>query len=125
MSKIGVSELVVQLLAKQHGWAGHVARMNDQHLVAQWSRVGTLEQWNFLRTVCNHEDAGNKTRWRHAKCGRKIRWEANLAEVYGDSWRTDAMCRHSWRAGRQHFIDATLCRLLGVNHKVFGMTDTS
>lgn len=44
-AKIGQTELVVRLLSKQHGWAGHVMRLEGTHLAAQWAMAGTKEDW--------------------------------------------------------------------------------
>ena len=86
MGRIGVMELAAKLLAKQHGWAGHVTRLSQQHVAWGWSRVGTLEDWHLKQAVHTHVDPRNTTSWRHKATGPKAHWEGNLVLVFGDQW---------------------------------------
>ena len=97
-------ELAARLLAKQHGWAGHVTRLGADHVAAQWSRAGTLEDWHLKQAVYSHCDRSNSTKWKHKSKGPNVHWEVNLAKVFGDQWRTLALDRRKWGASRAFFI---------------------
>jgi len=104
---IGRVELLAKLLQRHHGWAGHVTRLNDQHIASQWSKEGTTEQWGLTQAIFS-EDMRNVTGWRHPGAGRIVRWEDVLARVHGDRWRETAMDRARWRSLRASFV-ASAC----------------
>jgi len=114
-------ELAARLLAKQHGWAGHVTRLGHHHVAAQWARAGTLEDWHLKQAVYSHCDAANTTRWRHKSKGPKVHWEANLARVFGDQWRTLALDRRKWKAGKAYFICECCDALMGSGASPIGV----
>jgi len=87
LQKIGISELVVRVLSKQFGWAGHVTRLQPQHVAEQWARVSTIESWRISQSCGTILDASNATAWRHKKRGRCVRWETMLVTSLGDNWR--------------------------------------
>ena len=47
MGRTGIMELGARLLAKKHGWDGHVTRLPSHHVEHSWSRVGTMEDWHL------------------------------------------------------------------------------
>ena len=124
MEKIGATELVARLLAKQHGWAGHVSRLPAHHVAAEWAQTGTLEHWHLTQAVYSTLDAKNSLSWRHASKGPKTHWETNLMRVYGDNWRPLTADRKSWRRGRARFISDLGDDLLGRNARLFGVSCT-
>ena len=50
-TKLGLQELAAQVLAKQHGWAGHVTRMSRSEVAGSWSETGTLEEWRCTQAI--------------------------------------------------------------------------
>ena len=90
-------------------------------MAASWSRVGTLEQCNLKQAVYSTFDPQNKQAWKHKSKGPKVHWERNLTTVLGDTWRTSAMDRVSWRHGRIHSMCTLGDALLGRNSKLFGV----
>jgi len=115
-------ELAARLLAKQHGWAGHVTRLGSHHVAAQWSRAGTLEDWHLKQAVYAHCDSANVTKWRHKSKGPNVHWEVNLARVFGDQWRTLALDRGKWRASKAFFICRCCDELMGCGASPIGVT---
>ena len=120
LGKVGCMELAARLLAKQYGWAGHMARLPEHHVAAQWGRAGTLEQWHSTQTIGTQLDPSNKTKWRHKVKGAKVHWESLLARLLGDTWRHQAMDRKGWRKDRQHFLERAGQILLGEGAKLLG-----
>ena len=119
---IGRVDLLVQLLERHHGWAGHATRLNEQHIAAQWSKEGTIEEWGLTQAVYD-EDKRNATGWRHPGAGHIVRWEAVLARVHGDRWHEAAMDHSRWRGLRATFVVLACDALLGKQHRVFGFGD--
>ena len=120
-SKMGVGELTVRLLSKQHAWAGHVTRLDVTQIAGAWSRVGTAQDWLFTRAAMGHLDSQNTGRWRHPRRGRlAITWETWLVKALGDNWRELALDRTSWRESRMNFVNRTLHEMLDENHRSFG-----
>ena len=114
-------ELAARLLAKQHGWAGHVTRLDRHHVAAQWACAGTLEDWHLKQAVYSNCDAANTTGWRHKSKGPKTHWESNLARVFGDQWRTLALDRRKWRASKAYFICECCDALMGSGASPIGV----
>ena len=110
----------MQLLGKQHGWAGHVVRMGQEHLASQWSREGTSEQWHLAQAV--HASLGGSVEgtWRHKKTGWKRNWESVLVAAFGDLWRNRAIDRKSWRQCKRFFQWQACNILIGGGHRAFG-----
>ena len=121
MGRTGIMELAARLLAKQHGWAGHVIRLPSHHVAHSWSRVGTMEDWHLKQAIYSHLDSANVMQWRHRSKGPKTSWECNLAKVLGDQWRAAALDRKSWGANRILYINSVGDDLLGHGSQLFGV----
>jgi len=111
------------MLAKQHGWAGHVARMPQEMIASEWANVSTLEDWHLAQAV--HTCLGQSTgaRWRHSERGRKRHWETTFGKVLGDGWRSLAQDRKLWRLSKSYFVWHACSELLGHGHRVFGLQE--
>ena len=120
-SKMGISELTVRLLGKQHAWAGHVSRLDAEHLAGIWSRVSSSQEWLITQAAMTTMDQRNTHRWRHPRRGRlPVTWETWLVRTLGDNWRFLALQRDAWRSSREDFVKKTLTHIFGVEHNAFG-----
>ena len=121
LSKMGVKELAAQLIAKHHGWAGHVARLDERHLAAAWAGEFTQEQWRLQQAVGEACDPCNKTKWRHSRRGPVSRWDGLLFRIIGGNWWALAQDRKWWQESRQPFVRDACDAFLGAGHRVFGV----
>ena len=120
--KMGIGELSVRLLAKQHAWAGHVSRLDVAHIAGAWSRVGTAQDWLFTQAALGRLDSQNSQKWRHPRRGRlATSWETWLVRAIGDDWRHLALDRAKWRESRELFLKSALTLIFGEGHRNFGM----
>ena len=114
-------ELTGQLLKKQHGWAGHVARMNPEHLAAQWARGTCLETWRMLQAVGQCLDSrSQRGTWRHTRAGPVRRWDTILNRSQGADWLEMAQDRDAWKLQCSDFVNRAATVLLGSGHRLFG-----
>ena len=121
-SKMGIGELSVRLLAKQHAWAGHVSRLDVAHIAGAWSRVGTAQDWLFTQAALGRLDSQNSQKWRHPRRGRlATSWETWLVRAIGDDWRHVARDRAKWRQSREPYLKSALTLIFGEGHRNFGM----
>ena len=121
MGRAGIMELAARLIAKQQGWAGHMARLPADHIAAGWCRAGTLADWHLKQTMFSYFDPLNTGAWRHKTRGKKVHWEANLCKVFGDQWRSQALERKSWRSMRSTYVLKICDELLGSGSKPLGV----
>ena len=124
LSRMGRTELAAQLLAKQHAWAGHLARLDEAHLAAQWASSFSLEQWRLQQAIgMAFDKSGVKTRWRHCKRGPITRWDNLFCRVEGLGWRSTAQDRTAWKRARRRFVQEAANQLFGAGHRMFGVED--
>jgi hypothetical protein len=124
LDALGRVELSGQLLLKQFGWAGHVARMCEDPLAAQWATECSIETWRIQQAVGESSDRYSKrSRWRHKRRGPIRRWDSLIGRVLGSAWWTLAQDRDAWKAMRFDFVRGAATALLGAGHRLFGTTD--
>ena len=76
LSSMGVAELAAQLFATQHSWVGHLARLNESHIVSKWVCEFSLEEWRLQQAVGQIVgQSGKRTTWRHSKREPVTRWD--------------------------------------------------
>ena len=120
MCRAGIMELAARLIAKQHGWAGHVTRLAPSHIAHCWSCTGTLEDWHLKQAIYSTLDPSNSLAWRHKSKGANTHWESNLSRALGDHWRYQASDRKAWRSSRSHFVQQVSDLMLGSGSKLLG-----
>jgi len=109
--RAGLPTLLEMMLRCQHQWAGHVARLPHDHLVAVVSRWRSSVWWKGFHDNNMRVDPRNNTGWKHARPGGYVRWDTPLVNRYGLDWESAAQDRNSWKRGEDDYVRKEHSRL--------------
>ena len=103
--RLGMRTLLEEVLVCQHRWAGHVARLPDEHVVKVLSLWRAECWWVPFRAKMLREDPRNATRWAHPRTGgQNTRWDHQLCKYHGHTWHEQAWYRDRWALEGEHFV---------------------